>query len=155
MGAAAKKNVLVVVDMQNDYASDARPPAGEHVTLVEEGYCGEFVPLGETITRVGEQLSKGGVLLDLVVFTQDWLPDGVWKNKCGYSSLVENTWGAEVVDSAQAVSAGTKRIAFAKRLDDWMNDQPGCHDLTWASEGRSGPQTLEQRLREELKVRNV
>ena len=95
--------VLVVVDMQKDYCQGCGSPT-------ESQWASKGVK--EIATPINAVIDAAGDNLDLVLFTQDYLPDDS-------KFLVHNSVGSEVLDELKQPVGKTAH--FTKGADDWMN----------------------------------
>jgi len=102
-------NVLVVVDMQNDYCKNCGSPTeSKWASATVKELAESDGPINQVIKKAHNAKNP----FDLIIFTQDWLEDGS-------PFLVHDTIGAEVIKTIDGQGTG---ISFTKRADDWMNN---------------------------------
>ena len=112
-------NVVVVVDMQNDYCHASGPSRENECQAEQDPFTGEMYEPGKspfTVAGVKDAGNKVNEVMDsvdadVVVFTQDWLsPDDKF--------LRENTFGTRLLSNIRQPL--DKSYRFTKSTDDWM-----------------------------------
>lgn len=119
-----KKNVLIVVNMQNDYCKDCLPTTKK---ITHNKRATKLLPTANVINQLmmlsGNSDNKA--LFDLVVFTQDWFAAGTvpcWNGEkiphC--SSLVRGSEGAKVIQclTDDVQKAKIESLHFTTENDD-------------------------------------
>ena len=104
-------NILVVVDMQNDYCKGCGSPTESKWASAT---VKELAATQGPINQVIQKAHDAGVPFDMILFTQDWLGDGS-------PFLTHDTKGAEVIETILNQD-DEKSATYTKRADDWMND---------------------------------
>ena len=94
------QNVLIIVDMQNDYCKECNSSTVSKWAL-------------KGLPSVAQHINDlHTVHFDQYVFTQDWLPTGS-------PFLQRHTFGSELI---KALKIPNKSLTFTKSSDDWMNN---------------------------------
>ena len=105
-------NVLIVVDMQNDYCSECNSPTVSKWALTGLPDVAHHINLlHNSNSNSNSNSNNDQVTISQVVFTQDWLPDSS-------TFLRRNTYGAEII---RALEQPEGSLTFTKSSDDWMN----------------------------------
>lgn len=158
IGACSKDtcNLLVVVDMQNDYCTTC---GSETVSPWAE-------PILPTAAKINDIMAlktpKGESIWDLVVFTKDWLEPGVVcleqkESSCVKSSLVRDTFGTQVVSQIRKPADSAAYLEYTKNLDDWFNtmdaNMSADHQDHFALNGENIPGNSHPTLRQMLQYR--
>lgn len=147
-----KCNVLVVVDMQNDYCLDC----GES----QDGCHWPFrSPLESTAAKINKAVTDAGVDFDFVVFTEGLMSWETDDGKCTFP----NTRGFQIIDALKTTDDSflgdpTKDVMhFSKLTDDWFTNAV-FSDRQFANNGETLPfwnKDLPPTLPEQLAYRNL